>query len=953
MFRSFFLLLPFVVSGKLIAQGVTLTGLVRAQGDGSPLTGAHVILTPVAGGNQRDNLTNDQGKFTLALVPPGDYTLMISFLGFTEFRKAVQVTRRNLDLGELRLVEAAIELGQVQVVGQAAQAVNKGDTLQFNASAFKTNPDASAEDLTRKVPGIVVENGRVQAQGEDVREVLVDGKPFFGNDPAAALRNLPAEVIDKIQVFDRQSEQDAFSGFNSGQTTKAINIVTRQDRRNGSFGRLFAGYGTDDRYQAGGSVNQFKGDLRFTLLGQFNNINEQNFSSEDLSGVNQGGGGRGRGGSWGGGGMGGGMGVGGWGESNDFIVDQRQGIARTNAVGLNFSDTWGKKFKLSGSYFINQGNIFSEQDLKRELVSSRTDFTQFYVESNQANSQNVNHRLNLRVEYEINKNNSLLIQPRLSIQDSEGTQFIEAENKTSLARLNDSKTDFATGLGAFNFSNQILWRHRFTKAGRTFSAEINHTERKQDGESRLFALNNSYGRFLRADTIDQENLLGSRGTTLSGNLNYTEPLSKTSGLQFSYNISNQNDESDRKNFDLDPLGNGYTFLNEGLSNVTGSVFLTQRGGMGIRGGSEKLQFNLNTNAQWVAQEANQQYPTELNIRRNYFNLLPFAFFKYDFTKQKSIRFFGRAYTNLPSISQLQEVVDNSSPLRLRTGNPELLQSLGYSLSLRYSAANPAKSTVLFAALSSTINRNQITNSTLIAEEDSYLAGGVLFPRGGQLVVPVNLNGNWNIRSFATYGFPLKKIRSNANLSLNASYQEQPGMVNKRLNTNETTTLGLGLSVTSNISENVDFTLSSRSNWNQALSSLNPTLNTIFRNQQFEARINLILPGKLTLRTSLVSQAFRGLGDGFNQDFILWSGSVGKKFLKKDKGELSLVVFDLLRQNVSIQRNVTELFIEDAQTLVLQQYFMLRFNYRLSALTAPPASRDEGQMHGMPWRRGNQ
>lgn len=940
---NFLLFFSFIMTA-MTAQNTTITGTVISNGDGSFLPGAHVILVPAAGGPELDNLTDDKGKFVVNNIKPGDYLLKISYLGFADYQKQLQITRRGLELGDIKLVESAYELGQVQVVGQAAQAISKDDTLQFNASSFKTNPDASAEDLTRKVPGIVIENGRIQAQGEDVKEILVDGKPFFGNDPAAALRNLPAEVIDKIQIFDRQSDQDAFSGFNSGQTTKSINIITRQDKRNGAFGRLFGGYGTDERYQAGGAVNRFKDDVRFTILGQFNNINEQNFSSEDLSGVSQGGGG-GRRGS-GGGGWGGG--------NNDFVVDQKQGIARTNAFGMNYSDNWGKKLKISGSYFFNQGNIVSEQNLNRELINSRSDFSQFYEEQNEATSGNLNHRMNMRIEYEINKNNSLIIQPRMSMQDADGMQLISAENNIQLLKLNDSKTDFSTLLGALNFSNQILWRHKFKKAGRTFSAEMNNSIRNQDGESSLYALNNSFGSRLRADTIDQENRLLAKGSTVSANINFNEPISKKSGLQFSYNVSRQVDDSDKKNFNLDELTNTYTELNGALSNVLGSEFLTQRAGLGIRGGNEKMQFNLNTNAQWVNQDASQTYPLQANIERNYFNVLPFAYLKYDFSKQKSIRFFGRAYTNAPSINQLQEVVDNSSPLRLRTGNPELLQSLGYNMSLRYSATNPAKSTVLYSYISGTINRNQITNSTIIATEDTYLNGGVLFPRGGQLVAPVNLNGNWNLRAFTTYGFPLKMIKSNANLSLNASYQEQPGMVNKQINTSETTTLGFGLSVTSNISEKIDFTLSSRTNWNQAISSLNSSLNSIFLNQQFEGRINLILPGDWTFRSSIINQSFSGLGDGFNQNYWLWNGSIGKKFLKDNKGELSLVVFDMLKQNVSIQRNVTELYIEDAQTIVLQQYFMLRFNYRLSAMAPATNNQQNNDMRpqGTPWNRGN-
>lgn len=929
-------------AATLSAQGTTLVGKIADASDASVLPGAHVFLMPANGGEEIDQITNDLGEFRFTNLKRGDYTLKVTFLGYTEFTQKVSITKQMTDLGLLKLEEAAYELGQVQVVGQASQATSKEDTVQFNAAAFTVNPDASAEDMLRKVPGVVVENGRVQSQGENVQEVLIDGKPFFGNDPAAALKNLPAEVIDKIQVFDRQSEQDAFSGFNSGQTTKTINIVTRVNMRDGVFGRVFGGYGSDDRYQAGGAVNRFKDDLRLTVLGQFNNINEQNFSSEDLVGVASGS----RGGRGGGpGGFGGGRGGN---NAGDFLVDQTPGIAQTNAFGLNYSDNWGKKIKASGSYFYNFTDNVAAQLIDREIINDRADFTQTYQENTDSETKNTNNRVNFRFDYSINPTNSLLIQTRLSWQNNDGVQATGSQTLGGSSLLNGNALDFLSNLDGLNLNNQILFRHRFPKAGRTVSFEVNTTNRNNNGESNLFSEYSFFGANPRTDTLDQFSRLNALGWTINSSVNYTEPLSEKASLQLTYNATIQQDDSDKSTFDYSPFDAAYSDLNTTLSNVFDSRLITQRAGLGYRGRTEKMQYSLTMNSQWAALDNAQTYPLAADFNRTFFNVLPFGYARYEFNKQKNIRLFMRGGTNAPSISQLQDVIDNSNPLALRTGNPDLKQAINYNTSIRYSATNPGKSTVFYAYISGTLNRNNITNQTLIASEDLDLGNDIILPRGGQLISPVNINGNWNIRSFVTWGAPVRALRSNANISLNASYQESPGLINNLRNLSKTASVGVGLTLSSNFSEKIDFTLSSRTNFNNAVNTLSTSSNTQFWNQISEGRVNIIFPGNIVLRSSVVNTFFKGLGEGFDQNFWLWNASIGKKFLKGDRGEVNLQVFDLLKQNTSIQRNVTELYIEDVQQVVLQQYFMLNFNYKLSNYTMKPE--DNRPPGGMPWRR---
>src|SRR5690606_2917827 len=273
-----------------------------------------------------------------------------------------------VDLGRIALADDVVALDEAVVEAVQERVILRGDTTAYNAAAFQVNPDANAEDLVAKLPGVVVQDGEVQAEGEAVRRVLVDGEEFFGDDPTAALRNLPAEIIQEIQVFDRQSDQARFTGFDDGNEEKTINVVTRADRRNGQFGRVHGGAGLDGRYNAGAAVNVFDGSRRITLLGLSNNVNQQNFASEDLAGVLGGSGGRrgGRGGRGGGARGAGPRGGGGDGvDPRSYLVGERGGLNTTHALGVNYTDRLGDRVRLNGSYFLNHTGNDTESSLDR------------------------------------------------------------------------------------------------------------------------------------------------------------------------------------------------------------------------------------------------------------------------------------------------------------------------------------------------------------------------------------------------------------------------------------------------------------------------------------------------------------------------------------------------------------------------------------------------------------
>ncbi|MBI3193809.1 MAG: carboxypeptidase-like regulatory domain-containing protein [Ignavibacteriae bacterium] len=287
---TFLVLLSFLCL-QLYSQTANLTGNIIDNKSKKPIIGAHVKITHRRDTTQSNIVASDtNGVFTFTNIRFGGYAVEVSSIGFTKLKTFVRVTEPNVNAGELILTETEIPVDEVVIEETAPRAFQKGDTTEFNARAFKINKDAVAEDLVAKMPGVTVEQGTVKSQGEEVRRVLVDGKQFFGEDPTVALRNLPAEVIDKIQIFDKQSDQAQFTGFDDGQAVKTMNVVTRPERRMGTFGKSYAGMGDAGKYLAGGNLNHFQQGRRLSILALSNNINQQNFSQQDLVGVMSGGG---------------------------------------------------------------------------------------------------------------------------------------------------------------------------------------------------------------------------------------------------------------------------------------------------------------------------------------------------------------------------------------------------------------------------------------------------------------------------------------------------------------------------------------------------------------------------------------------------------------------------------------------------------------------------------------
>ncbi|SEJ07603.1 Outer membrane receptor proteins, mostly Fe transport [Cyclobacterium xiamenense] len=892
-----------------------IRGQIVEQGSQDPMIGANVVLKTQGDSLITSTTTGPDGKFSIAYPRLPVFKLEITYVGFEKVTREFS-RGMPLDLGVIAIREDSQLLGEVVIEGETSVGEMKGDTAVFNASAFRTRENAMAEDLIGKLPGVTIENGQVQAQGEQVQKVLVDGREFFGSDPSIALRNLPADAISSVEVLDQRSDQSRLTGLDDGNYAKTINIITKGNMRNSYFGRVYGGYGTDNTYSVGGNINFFNGNRRISIIGMSNNVNQQNFASDDLLGVSGGlgGGGRrgGRGGRPGGGG-------------NSFGVPSNNGIITTNSLGLNYSDKWGEKINFTGSYFFNATDNTVFENTNRETVISE-DQRQLYQESQVSTITNNNHRMNARMEYDINEKNALIISPSINFQDNFRYSNLEGLNlDQSLDSLSDTRNLTENETQGYSISNNLTYRYKFDKVGRTISADLFTSWNQRDQLTDLISSNKDYVRNA-FDTLVQETTALSDGFNYRTNLTYTEPISEKSVATLSYQIGNNKSAADQKTFQL-ANEQGIMVLDTALSNEFDNKFLTQRAGLGYRYNNKGLNINMNLDYQYAVLDNESEFPTVGTFYRDFKNLMPTVTMNYRNQGGTSYRFRYRTRTDEPSVNQLQNVINNSNPLNLSVGNPSLGQSYNHSMFVNMSRFNMETNKTFFVFLFTNFNTNFIGTNTFVAPQDTLINNEVLLRRGGQITSPVNLNGQMNARLFLSYGTSIPKWKTKVNLNPGLSYGRTPGIINGQTNTNENIDIRQGVTFASNISKDVDFTLSTTGTYTIVNSSLQSNLDQNYFIQSSNLRFYYSPnDGKTFIANNVNNMLYRGLSEGLDQSVWLWNIEAGYRFLKNNKGELKVYVFDLLKQNNSISRSISDVAVTDTFSNVLTRYGMISFTY---------------------------
>jgi hypothetical protein len=892
-------------------QNSTIKGSIKDSIANRVLTAATISLVYAKDSSLVSfNRTNESGEFVFKNIKSDNYLISVSYVGYQPKWVAVPAGGSStIDMGVVYMNDVN-NMSTVTVTARRPPVVISGDSIEFNSENFKTAPNAVVEDLLKKMPGMEVDkSGGITVNGKTVTKVFVNGKEFFTGDPKMATKNLPADAVDKIQVYDRKSDQAMFTGIDDGSEETAINIKLKKDRNRSTFGKLNGGAGTPSRFDAQGNVNVINNEEQFSVIGGANNTNRQNFSNRNI--VNFSGGGGGRPGA--GAGVTINFGGGGSGETDA----NAQGIAETYSIGGNYSNLLNnKKTEFNANLSIN--------DVERNNISSS--FTQNLTPGNEFNrisnansiAKNKQQNFGSTIDHKVTDNFSFRFTPSLGWQQTDN--YSEDSTQTYLLNgnlLNSNTTIASSASDAVNAASTLLLRKKFAKKGRTMSSTITQSFNRSNSTGsqfteQLFYTNNN---LINDSILDQQNIRKGENTSYSANLIYTEPLGKKSLLEFNTYLSKSIGSSSRKIFDRNEITDAYDLLNTRLTNEFNSEYTYSGGGMSFRSNQKKYSFATGLSLQSAVLDG-ENISAKTRISQSFQDILPNANFRYNFSQTKNLNIDYRTSTNQPSITQLQPVLDQSNINRQVIGNPDLKRSYVHNLNLRFFSSKILAGKSFFSTLNASTTNNSIVNY------DSVLPNRTVLSR------PVNVNGAYRVNGSMNYGFGIKKLKSRLGFGLNAGLNNNISYANGLLNTIVTKSTGPSMTYSYILDDVIDINLTARYSFSKTSNEINPTLNTNFLTKVFGADMTNYLPFNIVLNQSLNYAINTGRAEGFNTSVPIWNASFSKFFMKNKRAELKMSAFDLLNKNIGISRNVSQNQIVDRSYNVINQYFLLSFTYSL-------------------------
>ena len=979
--------LLFAISAMAQSGKVTLSLIDAASKQG--VMGAVVEVYPTATPDKKKYYTSGaEGRVSISGLAYGSYTLSASFIGYKDAVKQFKLSSESLALGNVVMTESAERIETVVKTVKALRTSQNGDTLSYSAGAFKVSNDADVEGLLKKMPGITITNGSVEAQGETIKKIFVDGKEFFGEDVNTAIKSLPAEAVDRIEVFNKLSDQAEFSGMDDGEGYKAINIVTKENMRQGQFGKMYAGYGyepkSDDelakghKWIIGGNVNFFHGDSRVSLIGLFNNVNQQNFSFEDILGVS---------GQQGGRGMRGAVG--------QYMVRPQNGIALVNSIGANYSDEWGrrKNVKFQGSLFFN--NTDTDNNSRTEKWYESPMPIGYMWQQGISNTINYNARFNARLDWKISRNASLMSRTSFSYQgnnptsDTEGythgyayDQSYDPDVDDPHQALSYTKSHSWSNMNAFRFFEFLQLRTKLGKPGRTltidgrFNYQNNEREQKtsaNDANSIPYGSNiydTEYNKYFGDGGLSWQDMQNasnfyyplyqyihrpSEEYTIRANVTYNEPISQYAQISLQYRMSYENEMNDKNTYYTDDLwSKGSMVKNESMSQKFQSGFWTHRVGPGFRFSKNKNTVVLNLSYQRDELNGNIIGAQGDKIDKHYNKFSYFGMANVAFNRENTLRIFLRSWSGNPSVSQLQSIFDVSNPQYISIGNKNLDPSFTHNLSMHYNLSKVDKGITFMWMFNAQMQQNYISQSTW-----NNPMGWDLPKEFGDLTIPTdkdgnayrpkevtsyeNMDGYYSLRTHVSLGVPLSFMKCNLNIRGGVNYNRVPSaiyatgsgnvlqnMIDHIYDTNYANNIGYdaGVALGSNISENIDFTVSWNGTYNQAWNTIGQTTKNNYFNHSVNGNVKWTFLKRLTLTAAVSYVQYVGFTNKYNEDYVLCNLYLGCKVFKNKRGEIQVGVNDIFDQNTSFARSTGSGYTQNSWNSCIGRYFSVQFVYNL-------------------------
>jgi hypothetical protein len=898
MLKKLFIATIILITQVSYAQQVEVKGQIVDSLDVAMPYASVVLLQGADSVIHQFGITNDEGRFNFKEVPSGYYLLQVSFVGYQDISTPITFANENHDFGRIAMKPKVISLDEFVVEENIVPIKIKGDTVEYNARAFETRPNAAVEELLKKLPGVQVDkDGNIKAQGEDVKKIFVDGKEFFGDDPKIATKNLPADAIDKVQVYDRKSDDAEFTGVDDGFREKAINLTLKEDKKNGLFGKVEGGYGTKDRFKGKANINKFDKKTQFSAIGMANNINEQGFSIQDYISLM--------------GGLSNLMMGGGEMTMNGIQIQMpgvSSGISTNAAAGVNYNRDFGKKTELFTNYFFNAVDANIKDETDRNTFYEKLTTTENTV--SEQNSESFNHRLNLSLRAKIDSLNELRAKASGSVNhgivESTTAQLLQDnEERNNISdRTNAAKSMRYTG------DLEVTHRHRFKKVGRSSVLKVGTDFSNSNGDGNLLfnAIQRVRDTLIFNQNINQTNTNDLQEFNYEGSVVYTEPLGKNRYLNLTA-IGSVNDKTSERLFYDAVSGDKLT----NLSRVYENTYQFVRGGLSWKKANKNNSFSAGSKFQ-VSELDGQVVGLGGNINKKFADVLPFVRFNLN---PKSGRYINMSYQtaiNAPTVEQLQPIIDNSNPQRLYQGNPDLKQEYNHSLNTRFSNYNQFAFSSFSVSVRGNYVKNKITNQ--ISINDAFV----------QTTQPINTDENLSGNLYVSYSKEIKKIEFA--IDGETAYTKGILFANNQESATRSYVQSLGLEVGNRKKEKFDLNVGAKVSENRMEYENNLALNNIGYQYNLYADLSFNITKKWSLDGSYDYTIYAN--DILkNQSFPMLKASISKLMFENDRGELKLIVFDALNRNRGISFDNNLNYTQTSQTNVLNRYFMVSFVYSLS------------------------